>query len=97
MMRALIEADVMASPVNGYPETFADPQVRHNLMAVEVDHAKAGRIRVGGVPVKLNKTPGSVRRAPPALGQHTGEVLEELGIPRAEIEKLNAAGIVRLG
>ena len=97
MMRALIEADVMASPVNGYPETFADPQVRHNLMAVEVDHARAGRIRVGGVPVKLNKTPGSVRRAPPALGQHTGEVLEELGIPRAEIEKLNAAGIVRLG
>jgi crotonobetainyl-CoA:carnitine CoA-transferase CaiB-like acyl-CoA transferase len=71
--------DVIVAPVNDYRETFADPQVRHNAMVVDVDH-HSGPLRVSGVPVRLSATPGDVRLAPPGLGQHTAEVLAELGL-----------------
>jgi formyl-CoA transferase/CoA:oxalate CoA-transferase len=64
-------------------------------MAVEVNHARVGKVKVGGVPVKLKKTPGMVRLAPPILGQHTHEVLQELGISDAEMEKLRQQGVVK--
>jgi crotonobetainyl-CoA:carnitine CoA-transferase CaiB-like acyl-CoA transferase len=95
MMRRLVEADVMAAPVNTYAETFADPQVVHNRMAVEVEHARVGNIKVGGIPAKLKKTPGAVRLAPPTLGQHTREVLRELGYEDAELERLLQQGVIK--
>ena len=95
VLRRLSEADVMAAPVNAYAQTFADPQVRHNRMAVEVEHARVGKLKVGGIPVKLKKTPGAVRLPPPTLGQHTGEILRELGISAAEAAQLEADGIVK--
>ncbi|MGH7960343.1 MAG: CaiB/BaiF CoA transferase family protein [Candidatus Binatia bacterium] len=95
LMRRLIAADVMAAPVNTHRETFADPQVLHNHMAVEVEHARVGKLKVGGVPVKLKKTPGGVRLAPPILGQHTREVLQELGLSDGELERLRQAGVIK--
>jgi len=95
MMRRLIAADVMAAPVNTYAQTFADPQVQHNQMAVEVHHARVGKLKVGGIPVKLKKTPGAVRLAPPTLGQHTHEVLQELGLSDAEMERLLQQGVIK--
>ena len=95
MMRRLSEADVMAAPVNTYHETFADPQVQHNQMAVEVEHARVGKIKVGGIPAKLKKTPGAVRMAPPTLGQHTREVLQEIGLEDAELERLVQNGVIK--
>lgn len=95
MMRRLIAADVMAAPVNSYAQTFADPQVQHNQMAVEVNHARVGKLKVGGIPVKLKKTPGAVRLAPPTLGQHSREVLQELGLSDAEMEQLLQAGVIK--
>jgi len=84
----------MAAPVNTYRETFSDPQVLHNGMAVEVRHSRAGGIRVPGVPIKLEKTPGAVRRASPALGEHTDEVLKELGFDDGGIEDLRRSGAI---
>jgi crotonobetainyl-CoA:carnitine CoA-transferase CaiB-like acyl-CoA transferase len=95
MMRCLTEADVMAAPVNTLHETFADPQVQHNQMAVEVEHARVGKIKVGGIPAKLKKTPGAVRLAPPTLGQHTWEVLQEMGLSSEEVEQLKQKGVVK--
>jgi crotonobetainyl-CoA:carnitine CoA-transferase CaiB-like acyl-CoA transferase len=81
--------------VNTYEQTFADPQVQHNQMAVEVNHARVGKVKVGGIPVKLRKTPGAVRLAPPTLGQHTREVLQELGLKDADLEQLLQKGVIK--
>jgi crotonobetainyl-CoA:carnitine CoA-transferase CaiB-like acyl-CoA transferase len=70
--------DVIVGPVNDYADVAADPQVQHNAMVVDVDH-HAGPLRVTGVPVRLSENPGAVRRPPPALGEHTREILAELG------------------
>lgn len=75
----LSAGDVIVGPVNDYAELFTDPQVLHNEMVVDVAH-HAGPLRVTGVPVRLSDTPGSVRLAPPGLGEHTEQVLRELGI-----------------
>ena len=63
-------------------------------MLVEIDHPSAGRITVPGLPVKCSATPGSIRRPPPRLGEHTVEVLVELGIPATEIPRLRREGVI---
>jgi len=58
-------------------------------MIEAVEHAAAGTLKVLGVPIKLSETPGSVRTAPPILGQHTAQVLAEIGMTLEEIEGLS--------
>jgi crotonobetainyl-CoA:carnitine CoA-transferase CaiB-like acyl-CoA transferase len=83
----LWEHDVIVGPVNDYPDVFSDPQVLHNKMVVDVDH-HAGPLRVTGVPVRLSATPGEVRLPPPGLGEHTEQVLEELGCDSGLVARL---------
>ncbi|MFZ3320798.1 MAG: CoA transferase [Usitatibacter sp.] len=85
---------VPAGPVNRIGDMLNDPQVLARDMVVEVDHAKAGRVKALGMPVKFSETPGEVTRAAPLLGQHTREVLEGLGYSSAEIDKLHDDGAV---
>jgi len=79
--------DVIVGPVNDYDDVFTDPQVLHNQMVVEVDH-HSGPLRVTGVPVHLSDAPGSVRLPPPGLGEHTAQVLGELGFSTEFIKRL---------
>jgi crotonobetainyl-CoA:carnitine CoA-transferase CaiB-like acyl-CoA transferase len=94
LLTRLIAADVLAAPIHEIPEVAADRQVRHNDMIVATDHARLGRLEVTGVPVKLRGTPGSVRRSPPVHGQHTVEILGELGFAPAAIADLRRDRVV---
>jgi crotonobetainyl-CoA:carnitine CoA-transferase CaiB-like acyl-CoA transferase len=80
-LKALEAAGIPAGPVLSYDQVFAHPQTRARDMVVEVDHPRAGRVRLLGIPFKLSATPGRVRRPAPLLGQHTAEVLAELRPP----------------
>ena len=75
-------------------EMVADPQVLHRRMIVEVEHPKHGAVREVGVAIKLSETPGSVRSAAPAPGEHTDEVLEGLGMRPQEIATLRTKGVI---
>jgi formyl-CoA transferase len=87
-------AGVPVSPVH-LPEELADePQVLADGMITELEHSITGPQRVVSPIIKMSKTPTSARRAAPALGAHTGELLEEMGIPREDIEALAAAGVI---
>lgn len=94
VVRRLREANVPVGPINALDEVFADPVVRHLGLIAEVDHPTAGRVRAPGIPVRLSGTPPSVRRHPPELGEHTDEILHELGYAKEEIAALRRDGAV---
>jgi crotonobetainyl-CoA:carnitine CoA-transferase CaiB-like acyl-CoA transferase len=79
---------VPAGPVLDVRQMHADPQTRAREMVVGVDHPTAGRVETIGLPVKFSETPGGVRRPAPRLGEHTVEVLTELGIDPADAEAM---------
>ncbi|HEU0204470.1 MAG TPA: CaiB/BaiF CoA-transferase family protein [Burkholderiaceae bacterium] len=81
-------ADVPAGPVNELPDVFANPQVRHRGMVVDVEHPQAGSIRLLANPIRLSATPVTRYVAPPAVGQHTRDVLGDLGLSETQIDAL---------
>jgi crotonobetainyl-CoA:carnitine CoA-transferase CaiB-like acyl-CoA transferase len=91
----LKEAGVPCGSVREVAEALADPHLDARGMIETVNHISAGALRVLGVPIKLSDTPGAVRTAPPALGQHTEQILQEdAGLSRDEIEMLRSSGAV---
>jgi crotonobetainyl-CoA:carnitine CoA-transferase CaiB-like acyl-CoA transferase len=94
LLRRLDAADVIYGPVLSYAQAVDDPQLQHNAMVQEVEHAHVGTLRTHGLPIKLHATPGAVRTAPPTLGQHTEEVLAELGYSTAEVAALYSSGAI---
>jgi len=88
---------VPCGPINTLDQVFADPQVKARGMTVDLPHPAAGGkpTRLIASPIKLSETPVEYRRAPPRLGEHTEEVLQELlGLGESEVRALRERGIV---
>jgi crotonobetainyl-CoA:carnitine CoA-transferase CaiB-like acyl-CoA transferase len=81
-------AGIPCGPINNYAEAFADPQVQSREMVVDVDHPTLGRLRMAGAPVKMSETPPRANRRAPVLGEHTREVLREVGYSDEDIAAL---------
>lgn len=90
-------AAIAAGPIYEFDEVFEDPQVRHLGLVTELDQPGYGRVKMLALPFKASAGPIAIRRPAPWLGEHTAEVLGELGLPGAEIERLAAAGAIMLG
>ncbi|SDE68911.1 CaiB/BaiF CoA transferase family protein [Sporomusa acidovorans] len=74
----LEKAGLPCAPINTIDKVVSDPHVAAREMIVEVEHPVAGKLKMPGVPVKMSQTPGGVNRPAPLLGQHTGEILQEM-------------------
>ena len=94
---ALESVDILVSRVNTLAQVLEDPQVAHNEMVVEMRHPAYGSVRTVGIPLKLDGTPGSLRLPPPLLGEHTQQVLQELGFAPDEIAELTNPARARTG
>lgn len=92
--QSLLQVSVPCSPINALDQVFADPQVLARDMLVELPHPTAGNVRLVGSPLKLSRTPVCLEQPPPLLGQHTAEVLVELGYSQEEIDRLRDQGSV---
>lgn len=94
---ALNAVSVPVAPVLHIDEAIEDPHVIYRGTIIEVEHARAGKVRMPGFPVKMEKTPGVIKRAAPMLGEHTAQVLKEmLGYSDEEIDRLRKTGIIIL-
>ncbi len=91
----LVAVGVPCAAVRSAEEFFDDPQVEAMAMSQVVRHPQLGNLRMAGVPWRFSQTPGTIRRPAPRLGEHTGEVLAELGYGTERIAGLEASGAVR--
>jgi crotonobetainyl-CoA:carnitine CoA-transferase CaiB-like acyl-CoA transferase len=90
----LAEADVAASEVKDMADIFSNPQVDARGMHRSVSHPTAGEVEMPGSPMNLSRTPTTIRRHPPLLGEHTEEVLREVGYDDEAVERLRDADVV---
>lgn len=92
---ALEKFKVPCSPVPTFEQVANDPQILHREMIIEVEQPLSGKVKVGGSPYKMSKTPGNRKLRIPLLGQHNEEIYGGLlGIDKNEIERLKAEGVI---
>lgn len=84
----LMQADIPVGAVNSMAEAFVHPQVKARDLMMELDHPVEGRIPQFGFPVKFSNTPGKVRTPPPLLGEHTDQILRDLGYSADGVSEL---------
>ncbi len=93
-MDLLDEAGVTAGRINTISEALSSPQTKGRRMVTEVEHPLAGMVKMLGLPFEFSATAPSIRRAPPTLGQHTDEVLADLGYDEFDIAELRERGLI---
>jgi crotonobetainyl-CoA:carnitine CoA-transferase CaiB-like acyl-CoA transferase len=85
---------VPCGPINDLADVFADPQVEHREMTVRMPHPLTDALRLVASPMKFSATPVQYRRPPPLLGEHTAEVLSELGLSTDDVDALRRASAI---
>lgn len=90
----LRETGIPIGPINTIAETLAHPQHQARNFIVELEHSVAGTVKSMGNPIRLSDTPPGYRLAPPTLGQHTTEILAQLGYPTETIAALRQQNVV---
>ncbi|MDG6905467.1 MAG: CoA transferase [Nitrososphaerota archaeon] len=90
------KAGVPAGPISQVSEVVSDPHVLYRKMVTEIENPRTGKkLKQLGTPVKFSEAQTSIRRAPPGHGEHTREILSEIGYGRQEVEDLARRGVVR--
>src|SRR5467141_2683391 len=90
----LNKASVPTGPIYNIQQVFEDPQVKHTGLSQPVHHPERGEMLVQGMPATLSRTPGAIRRAAPTHGEHTDEILRELGYSAEDIATLRKDSVV---
>lgn len=93
-LEALDAAGVPCGPINTVDEAFADPQLRHRGLEIHLRDEKGLDVPMVGCPIKLSDTPVEYRRRPPALGEHTDEILASLGYDAVSIAQLRKTNVI---
>ena len=93
-LTVLEEVGVPCGPISNYAEVFADPHIQARGMVQEMQHPVGGTVQVLGPAAKLSATPVRLARPSPLYGEHTAEVLAEMGRTPAEIQELEQAGVI---
>jgi crotonobetainyl-CoA:carnitine CoA-transferase CaiB-like acyl-CoA transferase len=94
ILARLIEEDVPAGPVNSLDDALVDPQIVHNGSLLELEHPVAGRMRQAKPAARFDGTPTELTTPPPLHGEHTEQVLAELGYDEAKLASLRAEGVI---
>ncbi|MAQ82283.1 MAG: CoA transferase [Maritimibacter sp.] len=87
---------IWVSPVYGYADLVADPQIAHNGTFIEYDHPTEGHVKTPGFPIRFSRTPSELKRGAPRVGEHSSEVLEAAGFSSDEIAAMVAGGAVKV-
>jgi len=93
-LEILNKAGIPCGPIYKLNDIFSDPHVLSRGMVSEIEHPKAGKIKLTGVPIKFKNSPGKIRLHPPLLGENNFEILEEIGYKKEEIEKFREEGVI---
>ncbi|NND80433.1 MAG: CoA transferase [Maribacter sp.] len=92
----MLGLDLWVAQVNDQKDVENDPQVIHNNTFVEVEHPKAGKVKVTNVPFTMSETPGQIKRPSPMIGEHGADILEEIGYNKDAIERLVKENIISI-
>ena len=91
----LLPGGIPMGAINSIAQVVEHPQVRARGTLVDMDHPRAGKVRMVGAPIRLSETPGAVRTPAPMLGEHTDEVLHDLlGLDQERIAALRNASVI---
>lgn len=90
----LSPAGIWVAPVYSYEDLVSDEQIAHNGTIVEYDHPTEGRVRTPGFPYRFSRTPARIDRGAPLAGEHTREILGDLGVPAEQVDALLDEGVI---